>query len=194
MLRLHEPSRDEWRDAIDARWTAFLARCGLRPLYMPNDVDAAAALLDRVQPAGAVLTGGGSCSALGAEVDDRDRTEAMILEWTERRGLPTLGVCRGMQVMLARAGGRLECVEGHVGRQHVVTGCSGARSVNSYHDYGLRDVPEGFVVEARSVDGVVEAARHSHLRLAAIMWHPERMPAADPLDVSTFRAFFGGMP
>jgi putative glutamine amidotransferase len=192
MLRVHEPARGEWRDAIDARWSSFLARCGLRPLYLPNEASVAALLLGRVRPAGVVLTGGGSCSALSGRTDERDRTESVALEWAEKEGKPVVGVCRGMQVMLARAGGRLEAIQGHVGCTHTVLCKDGARDVNSYHEYGFRTPPGGYAVEAESRDGVVEAASDPTRCHTAVMWHPERAVEPEEVDVRMFRTIFGG--
>ncbi|GAB7200875.1 hypothetical protein OS12_23170 [Dickeya oryzae] len=41
MMRLYEPSRQEWRDALDQRWLSLMQACGLIPLYLPNDADLA---------------------------------------------------------------------------------------------------------------------------------------------------------
>jgi gamma-glutamyl-gamma-aminobutyrate hydrolase PuuD len=191
MMRVHEPARDEWRDAVDVRWTAFLARCGLQPLYMPNDAAAAVQLLERTDPAGVVLTGGGNCSALSGRVDERDRTEAAALDWAASRAKPVLGVCRGMQVLLARAGAPLERVHDHVGRRHTVEGVLGGRAVNSFHEYGFRTAPAVYAVQARSDDGVVEAAMDASARHAAVMWHPEREVEPDTADLALFRRVFG---
>jgi putative glutamine amidotransferase len=191
MLRVQEPARDEWRDAIDVRWAAFLAHCGLQPLYVPNDAAAAARLLDRMDPAGVVLTGGGSCSALSGRVEERDRTEAAALDWAIARRKPVLGVCRGMQVLLARAGATLERVHDHVSRRHAVEGVLGRRVVNSFHKYGFRTAPPAYAVQARSDDGVVEAAMDASSRHAAVMWHPERELEPDAADLALFRGIFG---
>lgn len=194
MLRQHEPSRDEWRDAIDVRWTAFLARCGLQPLYVPNDAAAALRLLECTDPAGVLLTGGGHCAALSGDQDARDRTEAAALEWAAARGKPVLGVCRGMQVLLARAGAPLERVHDHVGCRHTVDGALGSRRVNSFHEYGFRTAPAAYAVQALSGDGVIEAAFDQSSRHAAVMWHPEREAAPDAADLAMFRRVFGNEP
>lgn len=191
MLLVHEPTRDEWHDAIDVRWTTFLAHCDLQPLYMPNNAAAAVQLLERTDPAGVVLTGGGNCSALSGRVDERDRTEAAALDWAASRGKPVLGVCRGMQVLLARAGAPLERVHDHVGRRHTVEGALGSRAVNSFHEYGFRTTPAAYAVQALASDGVVEAAFDLSSRHAAVMWHPEREVEPDAADLAMFRRIFG---
>lgn len=193
MLQVHDAARDEWRDAIDVRWTRFLARCGLQPLYLPNAAAVAARLLDAVRPAGVVLTGGGSCSALSGKVDARDDTETVALSWADACGRPVVGVCRGMQVMLSRAGAALAPVVGHVGRAHEVLVDGVSRSVNSYHEYGFTTVPEGYAVQARAEDGVLEAAFHRERRHRAVMWHPERETEPHEADLAMFRSLFGAI-
>ncbi|MFJ2713494.1 gamma-glutamyl-gamma-aminobutyrate hydrolase family protein [Pseudomonas sp. NPDC087346] len=190
MLRLYDASRDEWRDAIDQRWTAFLGQCALLPLYMPNDPQVSQELLERFHPDGVLLTGGGSCQALTGSADCRDETEALLLTWAQQRRLPVLGVCRGMQVMLARAGARLEPVTAHVGA-HDIRYRGTTRRVNSFHDYGFYAAPPGYEVEAVSEDGVIEAVSHPGARHSAVMWHPERNPQIDSADLSLVRQVFG---
>lgn len=191
MLRVHEPTRDEWRDAIDVRWTAFLGHCCLQPLYLPNDAATAVQLLELTNPVGVVLTGGGSCTALSGLVDERDRTEVAALDWAASRGKPVLGVCRGMQVLLSRAGASLERVQDHIGSRHPVEGAFGDRIVNSFHEYGFRSAPAVYAVQARSNDGMVEAVFDASSRHAAVMWHPEREVEPDSADLALFLRVFG---
>ena len=193
MLRLFDASRDEWRDAIDQRWAQFLAHCALLPLYLPNDPQVSRELLERLQPEGVLLTGGGSCQALSGSADCRDQTEAMLLAWAQHKQLPVLGVCRGMQVMLAAAGGMLERVAGHVG-SHDINFRGVNRRVNSFHDYGFFSVTAGYEIEALSAGGVIEAVSHPGKRHSAVMWHPERNPHFDDADISLVRQVFGVSP
>lgn len=193
MLRLYDASRDEWRDAIDQRWTVFLRQCALLPLYIPNDPQVSQELLERFHPDGVLLTGGGSCQALTGSADCRDETEALLLTWAQQRRLPVLGVCRGMQVMLARAGATLEPVTAHVGA-HDIRYRGTTRRVNSFHDYGFYTAPPGYEVEAVSEDGVIEAVSHPGARHSAVMWHPERNPQIDSADLSLVRQVFGVSP
>lgn len=194
LLHVHEDQRDEWRDAIDARWTNFLMGCGLEPLYLPNRPDAARALLQRVRPAGIVLTGGGECAALSGKVHLRDEVESIAIDWAQRVGKPVLGVCRGMQVLLARAGATLVRVEGHVAREHPINVFGVRRMVNSYHGHAALVVPAEFTVEATSDDGVIEAVSNPERRWSGLMWHPERNEKPDPSDVRLFCTLFAREP
>lgn len=157
-LRLFDAEREEWRSALDERWFAFLRRCDLLPLLLPNDAESAARLLETLRPAGVVLSGGGEGTTLSGRVDARDRTELAALDWAERHGKPVLGVCRGLQVLLGAAGVALQPVAGHIRARHGLHTAAGRREVNSYHGYGCHAAP-GFEVLGRADDDSVEWVR-----------------------------------
>lgn len=186
---LRDPVTEERRDALDQRWTGFLAAAGLRPLILPNHAPSALELVQEVDPAGLVLSGGGDLTACGGDAAERDATEAALVAWAVARRRPVLGVCRGMQQLLHLAGAKLDRIEGHVRTRHKIAFQGRAIEVNSFHDFALRAVPDKeFVVLARDVDGTIEAVRHRRLPQIGIMWHPEReTPFADH-DIALFRA------
>lgn len=184
-----DPNHGERRDALDQRWTAFLAACSLVPLALPNDRAAALALLDAVPVRGLVLTGGNSLAGYGGDAPERDGMELAALAWSRARHLPVLGVCRGMQVVLHAFGVALAPVAGHAGTGHALDNC---RHVNSFHDFAARGHAGPLEVVARSGDGVIEAIRHPAEPIHAIMWHPERCPVVAADDISLFRRMFLG--
>src|SRR5947209_2014958 len=117
------------------------------------------------------------------EVDERrDHLEITLASWALEDDLPTLGICRGIQVLAVAAGGtlyqdlpsELQDVLAHdvrdFGRDHLchpvavgkgtllAEALGGASiTVNSFHHQAVRDLPPGFVVSARADDGVIEA-------------------------------------
>ena len=155
------PAFGERRDCLDQAWTKFLAACGLLPVLLPNFAEAAVALCDRAGVCGLVLTGGNDLAVLGGDAPERDDAENAVLDLAQRRGLPVLGVCRGMQVIQRRFDIPLRRVEGHVAQRQVIRIAGEPKEVNSYHHFAAFDTrPPLEDVWAVSDDGVVKAIRY----------------------------------
>jgi putative glutamine amidotransferase len=136
--------------------------------------------------------------------EDRDAWETALLEAADEAGLPTLGICRGMQVMAVAAGGSLhQHVPDLVGHENhspggdtfgtvqvdlvdgsLVRSLVGDRlSVHCHHHQSVREHP-GYVPAAYADDGTLEAMERPGERFCvAVQWHPE-MAA----DAGLFRA------
>jgi N5-(cytidine 5'-diphosphoramidyl)-L-glutamine hydrolase len=181
----------EQRDGLDIRWPRFLARCGMVAVPVPNDPALAPDFVATIQPAGLVLSGGDDLASCGGSRQAREQTEHLLLEWASAAGVPVIGVCRGMQILLEVFGSVLEQVDDHVRTRHDIRTDNGRRMVNSYHRWGVRHVRPPLTVVARAGD-VVEAVRHRSLPLVGIMWHPEREADPDQRDVGLFTEMFGG--
>ncbi len=182
-----DPRHGERRDALDQRWSEFLAAAGFVGVALPNNPRNAAAIVETLAPAGVLLTGGGD---LG-QTPERDAAEEIAVAWALAQRRPVYGVCRGFQFLLQRAGARLERVAGHVAVRHAL---SDGTSVNSFHDWGTTQPPKGWTAIARASDGTLEAARANDAALAGQMWHPERELPFAARDIQTIAAFFGGEP
>lgn len=187
--RVLEPDEhNEVCEGLDQRWDTFLSACGLGILPIPNNRTVAVAIVERAQPVGVLLTGGGDLLEYGGVHPHRQLTEMALVGFAERQGLPVLGICRGMQLLLHLSGASLVKVSGHVGVHHPLHGTQ--RLVNSYHRLGAADVGNDWSVTATS-GGVVEAVEHRFLPRTGIMWHPEREPTPVEQDISLFRRRFG---
>lgn len=194
----------ERRDAIDQAWYGVAAAAGLVPVLLPNlpDPRRVAGLIAELGLAGVVLTGGNDLAHLPGATEaapERDAVEREVLAVCGARGLPVLGVCRGMQHLIAYHGGKLQRVAGHVARPHplhvAVAGpipIASRAAVNSFHGWGATpaDLPAALRVAATSDDGTVEAVAHATLPQWGLMWHPER-GVCDPADVVVLRRLFG---
>jgi len=184
------PAYGERFDCLDQEWTKFLAACGLLPVLLPNLIEAALALCEGTGIAGLVLTGGNDLAALGGNAPERDAVENALLDFAERREMPILGVCRGMQVIQQRFAIQLCRVESHVAHRQVIQVEGEPREVNSYHHFAAFDSHPPLDVWAVANDGVVKAIRHSTQPITGIMWHPERFVPFSPADVALFRRVF----
>jgi N5-(cytidine 5'-diphosphoramidyl)-L-glutamine hydrolase len=181
----------ERRDCLDQAWPRFLAACGLLALPLPNVREVALALASAANVAGLVLTGGNDLASLGGDAPERDATENALLDAVESRGLPVLGVCRGMQLIQQRCAVPLRRVEGHVMQRQVIRIDGEPAEVNSYHRFAALESRPPLEAWAVAADGVVKAVRHSAHPVIGIMWHPERMVPFAAGDVALFRRAFG---
>lgn len=126
---------------------------------------------------------------------DRDDLELQLARLARERDLPTLGICRGMQVMAVAASGRLEQhlpdrfgnhehapSPGEYG-DHPVEIEPGTRiqallgdrldSVPTYHHQAVTSCP-GLVVSAYAPDGTPEALEDPGASFyLGVQWHPE---------------------
>lgn len=198
---------------------------GLVPLILPpRDPREIEALLDLVS--GVVLTGGEDVdpAEYGAETGPktyaphhpRDRFELAMVRLAHERRLPTLAICRGIQVANVALGGTLvqdipsECPaaidhersEERDRRVHDVSVDRGSRlaaavgataiSVNSSHHQALARAADGLRVTARASDGIIEGAEWEgdDWWMLGVQWHPEELTRDDkPWDRGLFKAF-----
>jgi putative glutamine amidotransferase len=147
-----------------------------------------------VLPPGTVRLGFADALVLTGGVDlgvdpQRDRDEVVLLETAREAGLPTLGICRGLQLMAVATGGTLEA---ELGDRHVlpppgvhavrvmvgsvVAGLVPDGRVGSLHHQSVATYDDRWRCTATAPDGVVEALEWADQRAwpaLGVQWHPE---------------------
>ncbi len=185
-----DPHHGERRDALDQRWTPFLAACGLLTVPVPNSPEQALQLAEAMKPALIVFSGGNDLVAYGGDAPERDATETALLAWGRAKAVPVLGICRGMQLIQHVFGVPLGKVPDHVAVRHHVADESGPlRQVNSYHCFAASQSGSELLTRSSTSDGVVEAVSHRTDAVAGFMWHPEREAEFAAEDIALVRHF-----
>lgn len=199
---------------LDALWRSGADEAIVAPRSI--SVDDAKQYLERMD--GLVLVGGGDVDPQRfgqiahprtyGVVDTSDDLEMSLMLAALELGLPTLAICRGLQVLNVALGGSLhqhitdgpgfqhhgQPGEGHVRHSVEVEagsllaktqgGAARIESCWSYHHQAADQLGTGLVVSARSDDGTVEALELEEAEskgwMVAVQWHPERTAANDP--------------
>ena len=202
-------------------YPAAVLRAGGAPILLPrtDDEDVMQAVMLAVD--GLLLTGGGDVVSLaygeephpkaGGQDPVRDAAEFAAIRLALDRGLPILGICRGIQTLNVALGGTLiqdvpsqvagacqhstrasENMLGHT--VDVEPGSLLARilgvtstAVNSWHHQAVKGVGDGLRVNCRARDGVIEGVEAADGRpILAVQCHPEDAAEQFPL----FRKLF----
>ena len=214
---------------LSEHYVEALRAAGAVPLMLahpdPEDAEDCDAIIERVD--GLLLTGGGDIDprsyghaneGLSRDIAPRaDAAELALIAGARLRMMPTLGICRGMQVLNVALGGTMrQHITTETGSHtpeptdfddvkrhgHEITIAPGSRlerlygatrrRVNSYHHQSVADVAVGFTVTARTDDGVVEALEHDGAwDCMGVQWHPEK--TLDDTDDVLFAAFVDGV-
>lgn len=195
------------------------------PLLIPPEGEQMIAVLDRLD--GLLFNGSPSNVLPGhygiandetpdAHDPDRDATTLPLIRAAIARGMPVLGICRGLQELNVAFGGTLhQQVHNVPGRLDHRAG-SGTRAeqfalkhemklsgelaricgaetiqVNSLHGQAIDRLAPGLVVEAVAPDGTIEAVRvkEASTFAHAVQWHPEWAVMEAPDRQRLFAAF-----
>lgn len=197
-------------DLLPSVYPWAIEEAGGVPVLLPasTGADAASSVVGRLD--GLVISGGADVSPerygeqpherTTAWRDDRDGWELALLDAATEQALPTLGICRGMQVMAVAAGGRLHQhvpdLVGHVRHSpggdefgeigvqvspdsllhRLVTGDE--LDVRCHHHQAVESHP-GYTPVAWADDGTLEAMELPGERFClAVQWHPEMVADA----------------
>src|SRR5438067_12356925 len=185
-----------------------LKRAGAVPVLIPPQPENAADLAETLD--GILLAGGDDCdpAEYGEEKHPtcetmdprRQKNDLGLAKLGRERGIPTLGICLGIQMMNVAAGGTLiqdigstvgtdidhasEPSDRHRHDVHIdlstkLRSILGDQelNVNSSHHQAIGRVAEGLRVTAKAPDGIVEGLEDpSHPFYVGVQWHPEDMP------------------
>ena len=186
------------------------------PVLVPPTTDPAALpeLLERLD--GLLLPGGADIDPVhygepinGSEEPNPglDQLELAAARWASEQDLPTLGICRGQQVINVALGGSLvQHMEGHApsgardALHHAFRIAPGSKlasvlgdaelDVNSHHHQAVKRLADGLIPVAWADDGTVEGIEApDRTWFLAVQFHPEDLVAQHAASRNLFDAF-----
>ena len=200
------------RFGINQSYVRALVAAGCAPVLIPilDDDERLRAIYERLD--GIVFPGGADVAPeeygeqpidnLNVVEAPRDRTELTLARWAYQDDLPTLGICRGQQVLNVALGGTLYQDLRHQGVTKIEHSDADGRArtalthrvrldpasrlaqlidetsveVNSLHHQAIKTIAPRLRVTGTSEDGVIEALESDDRRfLIAVQWHPEEI-------------------
>lgn len=204
------------RYRLNHAYVDALVAAGAQPVLLPPRGDATS-LLETLD--GLLLTGGADVDPelygeephpLTEPERDRDDFELPLARAAVERGLPTLAICRGHQVVNVALGGTLvQHLEAAVhrgdsrsGRQEirhpvrldphsVLSELLGTTEIatNSLHHQAVKDLAPGLRATGWAPDGVVEALETPGGTLLSVQCHPEELIGSQPWARRLFEVF-----
>ncbi len=210
---------------MNASYVRAVERAGGIPLVLPPLRDAARAPEFLASVDALVLTGGEDIDPAhyGAEPHptvgpfnaERDATEIALARAAHERRIPTLAICRGVQLLNVALGGSLvqdipserpgpidhDPKGDRASRVHVIAVEPGSAlasalgtttlAANSFHHQSVDALAQGLRVTARAPDGIIEGVEWTadDWWVLGVQWHPEELTeTAENWDRSLFRA------
>lgn len=200
--------------ALGQTYVQAVQQAGGVPLLVPLGLDEEAWMAVAARVAGFLLAGGGDVDPahygqpphpnLRGVGRARDDVELFLARLALQRGIPILGICRGIQVLNVATGGTLyQDLPSERPESSVQHGCFSPRfppahlahsvtlvpghtlsrilgqetlQVNSRHHQGIRTLGQGWVATAHAPDGLVEAIEATdHPFAVGVQWHPENL-------------------
>ena len=198
------------RAYVNDDYIRSVVEAGGVPVILPftQDAEAVAEMVARVD--GVLFSGGQDvyplnygeepCRQIGPVWPERDTFDQLLFQEAQKRGIPVVGICRGLQIVNVALGGTLyqdlsldkNSYVKHSQNQdpatatHTVEIAEGSRLsrilgktewvTNSHHHQTVHAVGKGLTVTARAKDGTVEAMEGTEYPyLMLYQFHPEMM-------------------
>lgn len=152
---------------------------------------------------------------LGRVITEKDETDLLVLAEAEKRNLPILAICFGMQILnVSRGGSLIQDIEAQIPdclqheqlapldrkshsiqfeKQSILAGLitSEKARVNSSHHQAVREIGKNLKITAQAKDSVIECIEDTRPDrfVLGVQWHPEVSWRTDNLSRKIFELF-----
>ncbi len=190
----------EIREALDIKWGLLFKELNFLPIILPIEFNYKK-IFENIKIEGIILTGGNDLNVISKSSLSlkRDNFEKAIIRYGIKKNIPIYGMCRGMEIITEYFGGSLKKVKGQVGVRQKLNINNNSKyfselikikSVNSFHNYAVDNLPKDLIVSASNKNGIIKAIEHKKYKILSQMWHTERESKFDKNQVNLIKNFF----
>lgn len=178
-------------DVLESTYVTYFENLGIDLFVLSNFTVNLNKILDENEFEVIILTGGGSLptqfyNEIHGDIwqANRDKLEWKLMEYSVEKGIPVLGICRGMEYMNAYLGGKITKLtklnkNRSIGEEHIIILGDGVEIyVNNYHNDGIysKDLAKEFkTIGLDKENDIVEAFYSKESKWLGLQWHPERL-------------------
>ena len=106
----------ELRDNLDIRLCNLIEKLGYGSIPLPNNLKNINKFIYQISPHAIILSGGGD----PLKKDKRRKNEFKLIQYSLKKKIPLIGICRGAQVLNIYFGGKIMKIRNHVRKKHKI--------------------------------------------------------------------------
>lgn len=138
--------------------------------------------LAELKPKAVILSGGNDLPIITKNKANiiREKNDNFLFKYAQSKRIPLLAICHGFHFVAKKFGAKIIRIKGHVKKNHEIKLDNFIKKkiitlrVNSYHNYGIYDLPKKFSFISKCSDGTIEFAEIKKKKILCLMFHPER--------------------
>ena len=182
---------------IDEDLSNFISYLNLQ--FLPIGLKKNKLMLNNIKKAdGLILAGGGDLFKYHKNKPNliRDNYEKKLFNYFLKKNKPILTICRGFQLMAQLNKIKLYKINHHVKKNHLLYLKKSkyinykSLTVNSYHNYCVKELPNEYINISNTKDGSIEIAEHKYKKILCLMFHPERPMKSQQQILKSIKKFF----
>ena len=189
---IYKDVRNNFFSKIYLEWFKYAKKLKFNLHTIPINSDLS--FLKKFKADGVIFSGGNDIYKISKKRENylRDEFEKKLIKYIILNNIPSLFVCRGMQLLCSINKIKLKKTNKHVTKnQKIILNNNKSLIVNSYHNYIVKKKPKNFIITAKHLpDNSIEILSSKKYKILCFMFHPERKSKSQKAIDKMFKTFF----